>query len=150
MLNALFRWAFRRSPWVGLLQVGGCNGCTIEVVDALTPRFDIERFGAVYKSTPRHVDILLVTGCVTVGSVNFLKRIYDQIPDPKVIVAVGTCAVSGGIFTNRVESASSYAVLGGIDRVIPVDIYVAGCPPKPEAIIDALLEAAKLLAEKRQ
>lgn len=111
------------------MNTGGCNGCDIEVVAALTPRYDVERFGILLRGSPRHADIIVVTGPITVQMRERVKRIYDQTPEPKFVVAVGQCACSGGVFRN------CYSVIGGVDKVIPVDIYVPGCPPKPEAII---------------
>ena len=126
------RWAFKRSLWVFHCNTGGCNGCDIEIVDALTPRYDLERFGIKLVGSPRHADILLVVGSVTKKQAELLKRIYEQTPDPKFVVAVGTCATSGATFHG------SYNLMGGVDKVIPVHAYVVGCPPRPEAIIDAV------------
>jgi len=113
---------------------GGCNGCDIELLDALTPRFDVERLGILEKATPRHADILVCAGPVTRQVRDRLLRIYEQMPEPKWVVAIGSCACSGGVFQG------CYNVLGGVDRVIPVDMYVPGCPCKPEAIIDGLVK----------
>jgi len=113
---------------------GGCNGCDIELLDALTPRFDVERLGILEKATPRHADILVCAGPVTRQVRDRLLRIYEQMPEPKWVVAIGSCACSGGVFQG------CYNVLGGVDQVIPVDIYVPGCPCKPEAIIDGLVK----------
>jgi len=113
---------------------GGCNGCDIELLDALTPRFDVERLGILEKATPRHADILVCAGPVTRQVRDRLLRIYEQMPEPKWVVAIGSCACSGGVFRG------CYNVLGGVDQVIPVDIYVPGCPCKPEAIIDGLVK----------
>ncbi len=137
MLNRLVQWARRRSPWVLHYNSGGCNGCDIEILDLLTPRYDVERLGILKEASPRHADILLCTGPVTRQSRDRLRRIYEQMPAPKWVVAVGTCATSGGVFRG------SYNMLGGIDQVIPVDLYIPGCPPRPEVIIEGL---ARLLA----
>ncbi len=136
-------WGRRKSPWIIHFNAGACNGCDIEVIDALTPRFDLERFGMLQKGTPRQADILVCTGSVTLQTRDRLKQIYDQMPEPKFVIAVGTCACSGGIFSE------CYCVSGGIDSVIPVDAYVPGCAARPEAIIDA---SVKLLNawEKKQ
>ncbi|MEX0569320.1 MAG: NADH-quinone oxidoreductase subunit B family protein, partial [Candidatus Njordarchaeota archaeon] len=96
------------------------------------PRYDLERFGIKLVGSPRHADILLVVGSVTKKQAELLKRIYEQTPDPKFVVAVGTCATSGATFHG------SYNLMGGVDKVIPVHAYVVGCPPRPEAIIDAV------------
>lgn len=137
----LLNWARASSPWILHFNTGGCNGCDIEVLAALTPRYDVERFGILVKGSPRHADILLVTGPVTRQVKNRLIRIYEQIPEPKFVVAVGSCAVSGGIFNN------AYNVLGGVDKVLPVDIYIGGCPPTPEAIINGILKLVTKIKE---
>ena len=130
----LLRWAQTRSPWIIHFNTGGCNGCDIEVVAAFTPRFDVERFGILLKGSPRHADILAVTGPVTLQVKDRLVRIYEQMPEPKYVLAVGACACSGAPFKD------CYNVLGGVDEVLPVDVYVPGCPPKPEAIIDGVVK----------
>ncbi len=130
----LLRWAQTRSPWIIHFNAGGCNGCDIEVVAAFTPRFDVERFGILLKGSPRHADILAVTGPVTLQVRDRLVRIYDQMPEPKYVLAIGACACSGAPFKD------CYNVLGGVDEVLPVDVYVPGCPPKPEAIIDGVVK----------
>ncbi len=134
MLDGLIRWARRKSPWILHFNTGGCNGCDIELLDALTPRFDVERLGILQKATPRHADVLVCAGPVTRQARDRLLRIYEQMPEPKWVVAIGSCACSGGVFRG------CYNVLGGIDQVIPVDMYVPGCPTKPEAIIDGLVK----------
>ncbi|HUW48097.1 MAG TPA: NADH-quinone oxidoreductase subunit B family protein [Patescibacteria group bacterium] len=134
-------WARRRSPWVLHFNSGACNGCDIEVVALLTPKYDVERLGIVLEPSPRHADVLLVTGVVTEQCADRLKRIYEQMPKPKFVVAIGACACSGGVFEGN------YTVRGGVDKVVPVDVYVPGCAPKPEAIIDAV---AKLLEPKKE
>ncbi len=128
----VLRWARRRSPWVLHYNSGGCNGCDIELLDVLTPRFDVERLGILKEASPRHADILVCTGPVTLKSREPLLRIYEQIPEPKWVVALGACACSGSIFSD------CYHVLGGVDQVLPVALYVPGCPCRPEAIIAAL------------
>jgi len=117
---------------------GACNACDIEVLAALAPKYDVERFGILLKGSPRHADVLIVTGAVSRQVAPRLKRIYEQMPDPKFVIAAGTCATSGGVYWG------CYNVLGGIDKVIPVTMYVPGCPVRPEAVIDAV---AKLIAK---
>jgi NADH-quinone oxidoreductase B subunit len=125
-------WARINSPWVLHFNSGSCNGCDIEILAALTPRYDLERFGIKLQGSPRHADVLLCTGGVTLQQADRLKRIYEQMPDPKFVVAIGSCALSGGVFQG------CYNILGGIEQVIPVHAYIPGCPPRPEAIIDGV------------
>jgi NADH-quinone oxidoreductase B subunit len=113
---------------------GGCNGCDIELLDALTPRYDIERLGALKQACPRHADVLVCTGPVTQKSRDRLVRTYEQMPEPKWVVALGACACSGGIF------ADSYNIVGSVDSVLPVSLYIPGCPCRPEAIIAGLVQ----------
>ncbi len=134
-------WAYAKSPWLLHFNTGGCNGCDIELVASLTPKFDVERFGIRLQGSPRHADILCVTGPVTAQTKDRLIRIYEQMPEPKKVVAIGTCAESGAPFKD------CYNVYGGIDFLLPVDAYVPGCPPKPEAIIDGI---AKLISKKTE
>ena len=132
LLRKAINWGMRKSPWIIHFNAGACNGCDIEVIDSLTPRFDLERLGIVKQGSPRHADILVCTGAVTLQTRDRLKQIYDQIPSPKFVIAVGTCACSGGIFDG------CYCVTGGIDTVIPVDAYIPGCAVRPEALISAI------------
>lgn len=127
-------WARVNSPWAIHFNSGSCNGCDIEILATLTPRYDLERFGVKLQGSPRHADILICTGPVTRQARERLQRIYEQMPEPKFVIAVGSCALSGGAFYD------CYNVLGGIDKVIPVDVYVPGCPPRPEAIIDGIVK----------
>lgn len=127
------------SPWMIHFDCGSCNGCDIETWACLTPVYDLERFGIINSGNPRHADILLVTGTVNHRNSRVLANIHDQMPAPKVVVSIGSCSNSGGIFRE------CYNVLGGADKVIPVDIYVPGCPPKPESIIDGALQAVSRL-----
>ncbi|MCU0850280.1 MAG: NADH-quinone oxidoreductase subunit B family protein [Candidatus Thermoplasmatota archaeon] len=137
MFKSLVKWARIKSPWILHMNCGSCNGCDIEILAALIPRLDAERFGVLLKGTPRHADVLVCTGPVTTQMKERLKRVYDQMPEPKFVVVVGQCGSSGGIYKG------SYAVEGGIDTVIPVNAYVPGCPPRPDAIADGII---KLLA----
>jgi ech hydrogenase subunit C len=133
-----------KSPWILHFDSGSCNGCDIEILACLTPMYDVERFGMINVGNPKHADILLVTGPVNTRNGRVLRNLYDQMPDPKVVVAVGTCGATGGVFHN------CYNILGGIDKVIPVDVYVPGCAAKPEAIIDGVVMALAKLAEKTE
>ncbi|MDO5847417.1 MAG: NADH-quinone oxidoreductase subunit B family protein [Methanocorpusculum sp.] len=131
--------SLNKSLWVFHFNAGSCNGCDIEIVAAITPRYDPERFGVKLVGSPRHADVLLVTGPVTKQMEPRLKRVYAQMPSPKVVMAIGTCAQSGGVFSD------SYNLAGPVDQVIPVDVYVPGCAPRPEAIINGVVTAiAKL------
>ena len=131
--------SFKRALWVFHVASGSCNGCDIEIVAALTPRYDVERFGIKLVGTPRHADVLLVTGTVTRPMAERLRRIYEQTPDPKAVVVVGGCGCSSGVFYE------SYNVVGPVDEIIPVDVDVPGCPPRPEAIIDGVVKAVAKL-----
>lgn len=139
-LERIRAWARVNSPWAIHFNSGSCNGCDIEILATLTPRYDVERFGVRLRGSPRQADVLICTGPVTRQACERLRRVYDQMADPKFVIAVGSCATSGGAF------AGCYGVLGGIDQVIPVDVYVPGCPPRPEAVVDGLV---KLLGELR-
>lgn len=134
---ALLTWARTRSPWLIHFNASACNACDIEVLAALTPRFDLERFGALLKGTPRHADVMVISGSVSRKVRDRLKRIYEQMPEPKFVVAVGSCAITGGVFQD------CYNVMEGVDKVIPVDAYIPGCPPKPEAILDGVVKLLK-------
>jgi NADH-quinone oxidoreductase B subunit len=134
MLNKLVRWSRIKSPWILHLNSGACNACDIEIIAALTPRFDVERFGVLLKATPRHADVIIATGPVTRQTRDRIIRIYDQMPDPKFVVAVGACAMSACVYRG------AYNVLGGLDQVIPVTAYVPGCPARPDAILDGVVK----------
>ncbi|WP_456455080.1 NADH-quinone oxidoreductase subunit B family protein [Thermovibrio sp.] len=134
----------KKSPWILHYNTGSCNGCDIEILACLAPKYDIERFGALNRGNPKQSDILLVTGPVTKRAKERLLRLYFEMPEPKVVVAVGACACTGGVFRHM------YNVLNGVDKVIPVDVYVPGCASRPEAIIDGLLKAVEILENKRK
>jgi NADH-quinone oxidoreductase B subunit len=136
LIEKIVTWARMKSPWIIHFNSGACNGCDIEILASLTPRFDLERFGVLLKGTPRHADVLVCSGPVTRQTKDRLIRIYEQMPEPKFVVAVGTCACSGGVFDG------CYNILGGINSAIPVSAYIPGCAASPEAIIDGV---AKLL-----
>ena len=134
MFAKLVRWSRKKSPWILHLNSGACNACDIEIVAALTPRFDVERFGVLLKATPRHADVIVATGPVTRQLKDRIIRIYEQTPDPKFVVAVGACALSGCVYRG------AYNLLGGLDQVIPVTAYVPGCPARPDAIMDGIVK----------
>jgi NADH-quinone oxidoreductase B subunit len=142
LLSKLQSWARRKSPWIIHFNTGACNACDIEIVAALTPRFDVERLGVLIKGTPRHADVLVCSGPLTKNVRARLVRIYEQMAEPKFVVAVGSCACSGGIFDG------CYNIDGGIDQAIPVSAYIPGCPVRPEAIIDGVVKLLSTLEEK--
>ncbi|MFW5942880.1 MAG: NADH-quinone oxidoreductase subunit B family protein [Chloroflexota bacterium] len=135
-------WARVNSPWAIHYNSGSCNGCDIELLATLTPRYDLERLGVKLQGSPRHADVLICTGPVTLQSRDRLRRIYEQMPEPRFVVAIGSCALSSGAFHG------CYNVVGQIDDVIPVDVYIPGCPPRPEAIIDGLVKLLGSLQPK--
>lgn len=131
-----------RSLAVREVDSGSCNGCEVEVTALNNPYYDIERFGIHFVASPRHADVLLVTGPSSRNMEIALQRTYKATPEPKIVIAVGTCACSGGIF------GDTYATTGGIDKVVPVDVYVSGCPPRPQALLSGLLLAVDKLPSK--
>ena len=132
-----------KSPWIIHYDASSCNGCDIEILACLTPMYDVERFGIINTGNPKHADIFVVTGAINEQNRDIIQNIYNQMPDPKVVVAVGICACSGGVFRE------CYNVAGGIDKLIPVDVYVPGCAARPESIIDGIVTALGILEEKR-
>ena len=132
-----------KSPWIYHLNTGSCNGCDIELVALFGPKYDVERFGLKLTGTPRHADIVVVTGPVTSQSRARMLRVLSQVSDPKVIVSLGSCPISCNVFKG------SYSIDGPLDKWTKVDVSVGGCPPKPEAMIDGILQAVKILKEKR-
>jgi Ni,Fe-hydrogenase III small subunit/formate hydrogenlyase subunit 6/NADH:ubiquinone oxidoreductase subunit I len=131
-----------RSLAIREVDAGSCNGCEQEIVALNNPVHDIERFGIHFVASPRHADMLLVTGPVTRNMELALRKTWAATPDPKVVVAVGACGISGGIF------GTNYASLGGVDAVIPVDVYIPGCPPRPEALLHGILLAVGQLRQR--
>lgn len=127
--------ALLKSPWVFHLSTGSCNNCDIEILDCLTPRFDVERFGMVLVGSIRHADVLLCTGSVNRKCIPRIKQLYEEAPKPVIVVAIGECALSRGMFIH------SYNCPVPLDHIIPVDVYIPGCPPKPEAIIAGVVNA---------
>ena len=132
---------FGRSLHIREVDAGSCNGCEVEIVGLNSPVYDIERFGIHFVASPRHADMLLVTGPVTRNMELALRKTYDAMPAPRVVVAVGACGCSGGIF------GQNYASLGGVDQVIPVDVYIPGCPPNPHALLHGILLAVGRLSK---
>ena len=132
-----------KSPWILHYDATSCNGCDIEVLASLTPMYDVERFGIINTGNPKHADIFVITGSVNEQNREVVRNLYEQMPNPKVVVAVGICATSGGVFRE------CYNVAGGIDKIIPVDVYVPGCAARPESIIDGIVIALGILEGKR-
>src|ERR687887_1507189 len=132
-VDAAARRRLGRSLSIREVDAGSCNGCELEIHAINNAFYDLERFGLRFVASPRHADVLMVTGPVTKNMREALKRTYDATPDPKWVVAVGDCAVDGGIF------AGSYAVVGGVAGVLPVDLHIRGCPPPPLEILRGLL-----------
>jgi Ni,Fe-hydrogenase III small subunit len=141
MLDRLFAVSRQRSPWIYRVNAGSCNGCDIEIAPCFCPRYDAEQIGALLQGSPKHADILLVTGPVTLRTAAAVRDIYDQMPGPKAVIAIGSCPATGNVF------AGSPTVLDGVTTLLPVDVYVPGCPPRPQAIIQGIQQAARLLAE---
>lgn len=144
LIQKITQKAFTKALWVYHVNTGACNGCDIEVIDVLTPYYDAERFGIKLVGSPRHADVLLVSGPVTRAVIDSLKRVYEATPAPKLVFAIGSCAIDGNIFFD------SYNVVGGVDKVIPVNFYVPGCPPRPEAIVYGVAVALGLAPKKVQ
>jgi NADH-quinone oxidoreductase B subunit len=134
MIERLVHWSRVKSPWVLHLNTGACNACDIEILAALMPRFDLERFGILLKGTPRHADVIICTGPITRQNRDRVVRIYEQVPDPKFVVAVGACAMSGCVYRG------AYNANLGVDQVLPVNAYIPGCPIRPDALIDGVVK----------
>ena len=134
--------ALLKSPWVFHLNTGSCNNCDIEILDMFTPRFDVERFGVVLVGSPHHADVLLVTGAMTRKAAPQVREVYAKMAKPCAVVAMGACSMDQGIFKG------GYNTPDPVDKVIPVDVYVPGCPPKPEAMILGLVKALELTGKK--
>jgi len=134
-LKARIYQALGRSLHIREVDAGSCNGCEVEIVGLNSPVYDIERFGIHFVASPRHADMLLVTGPVSRNMELALRKTYEATPEPRLVVAVGACGCSGGIF------GQNYATLGGVDKVVPVDVYIPGCPPNPYALLNGILTA---------
>ncbi|MGA2175782.1 MAG: NADH-quinone oxidoreductase subunit NuoB [Verrucomicrobiota bacterium] len=134
---------FGRSLHIRQVDAGSCNGCEIEIAGLNSPIYDIERFGVHFVASPRHADMLLVTGPVTRNMELALRKTRDAMPEPGLVVAVGACGCSGGIF------GQNYATCGGVDSVLPVDVYIPGCPPNPHALLQGILLAMGRMEAKR-
>ncbi len=135
---------FKKSLWVFHMNTGSCNACDIEILATLIPRYDAERFGIKLVGTPRHADVLLVTGTLTEKIKDQVLRVYEQVPDPKLVMVIGGCGISKGVYQE------SYAMAGPVDKYFNVDVYVPGCPPRPEAIIYGVARAWEKLESLQQ
>ena len=144
MFQKLIDDATAKSLWLYHVNAGSCNGCDIEIVAALTPRYDAERLGCKLCGSPRQADIILVSGPITLQSRDRLIRTLAQVPEPKAVVSIGSCPCSGNVFKG------SYAICGPLDKYCQVDVSVAGCTPKPEAIVAGIAQAAEILKQKRK
>lgn len=143
MFEKLIEKSRTKSPWLYHLNAGSCNGCDIELIALLGPKFDAERFGCKLSGTPRHADIVIVSGPVTKQSKERLLRVLSQVPEPRVVVSLGSCPISCNVFRG------SYSVDGPLDKWTKVDVAVGGCPPRPEAIIDGIIKSIEILKKKR-
>lgn len=139
LFSKLISVSRRRSPWVYRVNAGSCNGCDIEVAPCFSPRYDGEQVGALLQGSPKHADILLISGPITLRTKAMVKDIYEQIPSPKAVVAIGSCPASGNVFSG------SPTIVGSAEAIIPVDLYVPGCPPRPQEILAAIQKAAIML-----
>ena len=143
MFKNLITESMSKSPWLFHINAGSCNGCDIELVAVLTPRYDAERLGFKLTGTPRHADVVVVTGPVTKQVLPRVLRAISQVPEPRVIVTMGSCPQSGNVFKG------SYSVCAPLSKYVHVDVDIAGCTPRPEAIMDGLVKATEILKEKR-
>src|SRR5512142_43353 len=131
-IQKLVATARRQSPWIYCANAGSCNGCDIEIGASLNPRYDPEQIGVLRQGSPKHADILLLTGPITLRTRDAVCDLYDQIPGPKAVVAIGSCPASGNVF------AGSPSIAAPAENLIPIDVYVPGCPPRPQAIIQGI------------
>jgi Ni,Fe-hydrogenase III small subunit len=142
LIKRLMHRCRRKSPFLFHLNTGSCNGCDIELVTCLSPRYDVEQLGIHLEGSPRHADILCITGPVTRTTLEAVKTVYSQVCEPKAVVALGSCPASCNVF------AGSPVIEGPLSKHIPVDVYVPGCPPHPDAIIEGIARAAEILANR--
>jgi Ni,Fe-hydrogenase III small subunit len=139
----LMCYSRRHSPWLFHMNSGSCNGCDIELIASISPRYDAEQLGVCLQGSPRHADILCISGPVTRNSVQAIQTVYGQVCEPKVVVALGSCPASTNVFID------SRTIEGPLNKHIPVDVFVPGCPPRPDAILQGVAQAADILAQRR-
>lgn len=139
-VDRLAQWARRNSLWS---LTFGLSCCAIEMMAAAAPRYDLDRFGTIFRATPRQADLMIVAGWVSVKMAPFIRRLYDQMPEPKYVIAMGGCASAGGPYRD------SITIVKGVDRFVPVDVYVYGCPPRPENLINGILLLQSKIREER-
>lgn len=144
MFQKMIDNSMARSPWIFHVNAGSCNGCDIELVSVLTPRYDAERLGFRLAGTPRQADIVVVSGPITLQTRERLQRVLAQVPEPFCVVSLGSCPRSGNVFKG------SYSIDGPLEKWVHVDVSVGGCTPKPEAIVAALAKATEILKQKRK
>jgi NADH-quinone oxidoreductase subunit B len=137
-LDLVFNWAQKCSVWP---MTFGLACCAIEMMSTYVAHYDFDRFGVIPRATPRQSDLLLVSGTVTYKMAKRVRLLYEQMPEPKYVIAMGACACSGGIFQN------AYGVVNGVDKIVPVDVYLPGCPPRPEALIESVMALQKQIAK---
>ena len=142
LIKRLMHRCRRKSPFLFHLNTGSCNGCDIELVTCLSPRYDVEQLGIHLEGSPRHADFLCITGPVTRNTLEAVKTVYSQVCEPKAVVALGSCPASCNVF------AGSPVIAGPLSKHIPVDVYVPGCPPHPDAMIEGIARAAQILASR--
>lgn len=140
-VDLVVNWSRKSSLW-WLTFATAC--CGIELMQTGASRFDLDRFGSVFRASPRQADLIIVAGTITLKMAERLKRLYEQIPEPKYVISMGSCANTGGPFIK-----DSYSVLRGVDRIIPVDVYVPGCPPRPEALIEGIMKLQKKIMKQK-